>query len=52
MMHWSRVIYDGTSTDVIYLGFQKALNKVPHLRLLSKLKAYGIQGSVFNWVET
>ena len=38
--HWSRLIDDVTSTDVIYLDFQKAFDKVPHLHLLSKLKAY------------
>ena len=52
MEHWSRLIDDDTSTDVIYLDFQKAFDKVPHLRLLSKLKAYGIWGSVFNWIES
>ena len=35
----------------IYLDIQKTFDKVPHLRLLSKLKAYGIKDSVFNWIE-
>ena len=48
MEHWSKVIDDGTNIDVIYLDFQKAFDKVPHQRLLSKLKAYGIQGKVFD----
>ena len=48
MEHWSRVIDDGIIIDVIYLDFQKAFDKVPHQRLLSKLKAYGIQGRVFD----
>ena len=51
MEHWSRVIEDGTSIDVIYLDFQKAFDKVPHRRLMTKLKAYGIQGNVLNWLE-
>ena len=51
MKHWSRVIDDGINIDVIYLDFQKAFDKVPHQRLLSKLKAYGIQGKVFDWIE-
>ena len=37
--------------DVVYLDFQKALDKVPHQRLLLKLKAYGIGNDVINWIE-
>jgi len=32
----------GKTVDVIYLDFQKAFDKVPHARLLSKLKVHGI----------
>ena len=28
--------------DIMYLDFQKALDKVPHQRLIFKLKAHGI----------
>ena len=37
--------------DVIYLDFQKAFDKVPHQRLLIKLKSHGIGESVVNWVR-
>ena len=36
--------------DVIYLDFQKAFNKVPHQRLLLKLKAHGIGNDIINWI--
>ena len=49
MEHWSRL--DGTNIDAIYLDFQKAFDKVPHRRLLTKLRAYGIQGSVLSWMQ-
>ena len=35
--------------DVVYLDFQKAFDKVPHQRLLLKLKAHG--NDVINWIE-
>ena len=37
--------------DVVYLDFQKAFDKVPHQRLLLKLKAHGIGNDVINWIE-
>jgi endonuclease/exonuclease/phosphatase family metal-dependent hydrolase len=37
--------------DVIYLDFRKAFDSVPHRRLLSKLKAYGISGTLLKWIE-
>ena len=36
----------GLSVDSIYLDFQKAFDTVPHKRLIEKLKAYGISGSL------
>ena len=41
----------GKPVDVIYLDFQKAFDKVPHQRLLAKLKAHGISGSILNWIS-
>ena len=37
--------------DVVYLDFQKAFDKVPHQRLILKLKAHGIGNDVINWIE-
>ena len=37
--------------DIIYLDFQKAFDKVPHQRLLLKLKAHGIGDSITDWIE-
>ena len=42
---------DGSPVDVVYLDFQKAFGKVPHQRLLLKLKAHGIGNDVINWIE-
>ena len=41
----------GSPVDIIYLDFQKAFDKVPHQRLLLKLKAHGIGDSITEWIE-
>jgi len=33
------------------LDFQKTFNKVPHARLICKLKAHGISGKILTWIE-
>jgi len=38
------------SVDTIFLDFAKAFDKVPHGRLLMKLKAHGIDGQVASWI--
>ena len=38
--------------DAIYLDFSKAFDSVPHRRLLLKLEAYGIKGSLLRWLES
>lgn len=45
-------LYDNTrAVDVIYLDFQKAFDKVPHKRLINKVKAHGITGDIAAWIE-
>lgn len=42
---------DDKPVDVIYLDFAKAFDKVPHCRLLKKVRAHGIRGKVISWIE-
>ena len=37
----TKLIDEGSPVDIIYLDFQRAFDKVPHQRLLLKLKAHG-----------
>jgi len=37
--------------NTVYLDLAKAFDKVPHQRLLSKLKAHGFDGLVCNWIK-
>jgi len=46
------LIDDGNSVDQIYLDFQKAFDKVPHQKLLLKLRRAGISGHVLSWIES
>ncbi|KAI8516955.1 hypothetical protein Bbelb_055360 [Branchiostoma belcheri] len=42
---------NGTQTDLIFMDFAKALNKVPHRRLLHKLQYYGVRGNTLVWIQ-
>ena len=46
-----RQLCKGRPVDIIYLDFKKAFDKVPHQRLLLKLKAHGIGNVMINWIE-
>ena len=46
-MNWDKQI----PSDVIYLDFQKAFNKVLHERLLRKLQATGLGDNVCAWIR-
>jgi len=37
--------------DAANLDFKKAFDSVPHKRLLTKIKGYGIEGKTLKWVE-
>ena len=47
----TKLIDDGHNVDVIYLDFSKAFDKVPHVRLMSKVRAHGIVGEIAGWIE-
>ena len=40
-----------SQTDVIYLDFKKAFDRVAHNELLFKLRSAGITGKVWNWLQ-
>ena len=44
-------VASGLPVDTVYLDFAKAFDKVPHRRLLMKLKAHGIYGVVLEWIR-
>lgn len=47
---WSKSLDEGLPLDVIYLDFSKAFDKIPHQRLGIKMKKYGIEGTLWQWI--
>ena len=46
-----RNLNKGLETDVIYLDFSKAFDKVDHALLLKKIQFYGIKGRLYDWIK-
>ena len=51
MESWVNSLDDKYSTDIVYLDFKKAFDSVPHKRLLIKLRSFGIDGFILEWIE-
>ena len=47
----AKILSEGKQIDAVLLDFSKALDKVPHQRLLLKLKLYGIQDNTLQWIQ-
>ena len=52
MNNLTTLIDNNEAIDIIYLDFRKAFDTVPHARLINKLKAYGIEGSLLQWISS
>ena len=48
----SKSLDEKKSVDMAILDFTKAFDKVPHERLIHKLKYYGITGPISSWIES
>jgi hypothetical protein len=46
---WTETLDNGGS--IVYMDFMKALDKVPHRRLINKMEHYGIGEKTLNWVQ-
>ena len=49
--NWTKILDNGGTIHAVYIDFMKAFDKVPHRRLIVKLKAYGISERMCTWVE-
>lgn len=41
----------GIPSNTVYIDFSKAFDSISHRRLLIKLKAFGVTGPLFSWIE-
>ena len=48
---WTEILDQGGSVDAVYMDFRKAFDSVPHRRLMQKVEAHGIRGSVYDWIR-
>jgi hypothetical protein len=48
---WTLALRNHHAVDVVYFDFAKAFDTVSHVKLLQKLRCYGINGSLFNVLE-
>ena len=48
---WSHILDSGGQIGVIYIDYMKAFDQVLHQRLLSKVKSYGIGGSLLELIQ-
>ena len=46
------LLEEGGNVDVIYLDFSKAFDKLDFKIVLGKIKSMGIEGRVFNWIQS
>ena len=49
--HWTRILDEGGAIYAIYTDFMKAFDKVPHKRLINKLKSYRISDQTCLWIR-
>ena len=51
MEDWTSVLESVHQVNAVYLDLSKALDRVPHARLISKVRSYGVNGKLLQWLE-
>ena len=48
---WTEKLDNGGRIDVLYTDLEKAFDRVPHRRLLRKLKRYNLHPDLIDWIK-
>ena len=48
---WTEALDNCWEIDVIFMDFIEAFDTVPHKRLIQKLRTYGINGQILDWIK-
>ncbi len=49
--HWTSNYCNNNAVHTVYTDLSKAFDKVSHMKLLEVIKSYGIDGSVYTWLQ-
>jgi len=49
---WTEKLENGGRINILYTDLEKAFDRVPHRRLLRKLKRYNIHSELIDWVKS
>ena len=49
---WLNLLEEGQCVDIFYLDYAKAFDKVPHMRLLTKVESFGFAPEIVGWITS
>ena len=48
---WTLAVNNHAKVDAVYIDFAKAFDSISHVKLLTKIHAYGIDTNLLNWIS-
>jgi len=51
MNKWTTTLDQGGEVDIVFCDFMKAFDKVPHRRMIDKLRYYGFLDPILGWIR-